>query len=149
MLDEKETKENLRNGFPADRKPYTDNYDYDADGDLEEGEDRDSSSVKDSQVVLEKGETDESGSGVSLGSQTPDAEGDESSDVVSASDVDSPFSDPVDTKPEAEATATHIGTVVVIDDVAFVTWVCFPLSCHRLSDPARQIPGAASLFVYE
>src|SRR5882757_798317 len=39
VLDEKKTKENLRAGFPSDRKPYTTDYDYEDDSDLEDDDD--------------------------------------------------------------------------------------------------------------
>jgi len=125
VLDQKETKESLRTGFPVDRKPYTAGYDYDADSDLEEDEDWDSSNVEDSQVSLGEGERDKSDSGTLVDCKNSDAKGNESSDVISISDVDSLFLDSVDPKAEAEAPVTptpaHIGTVVVIDDVALVT----------------------------
>ena len=99
VLDQKETKENLRARFPTDRKPYTDDYDYDADSDLEEDEDCDFCDFEDLKVAQEKGEGDKT-------------------------DVESLFSDPSETTAEAKIvspTSAHIGTVVVIEDVAFVT----------------------------
>ena len=63
MLDRRETKENLRAGFPIDKKHYSDDYDYDADSDLEEDEDLNSSGAEDSQVVPEgPGKSDQSDS---------------------------------------------------------------------------------------
>ena len=145
MLNQKETNQNLRTQFPVDRKPYTDDYDYDADSDLEEDEDWDSSDVE---VVPSK---DKSDSSTLVGSQSTDVKGDEV--IISVSDMDSLLSDSANTKIEVEAAAardpTHIGTVVVIDDVAFVTYVCFLLSYRRLPDLVQQIPGAASLLVHE
>ena len=123
MLDQKKTKENLRTGFPVDRKPYTVGYDYHADSDLEEDEDWDFSHVEGSQVVSGEGGRAKSDSGTLVDYKNSDAKGNESSDIISISDVDSLFLDSVDTKTEAEApiTPTHIGTVIVIDDVALVT----------------------------
>ena len=125
MLSRKETKENLRTGFPIDRRPYTDDYDYDADSDLEEDDDWDSSNTEDPQVAPENGKGDQSDPATLIGSKNPDAKDNESPDIISISDVDSLFSDPVDTKANAEAVATptsaHVGITVVIDDVAFVT----------------------------
>ena len=125
MLDQKEIKENLRTGFPVDRRPYTDDYDYDADSDLEEDDDWDSSDTEDPQVVPENGKVDQSDSATLIGSKNSDGKDNGSSDIISVSDVDSLFSDSVDTKAKAEATTTptpaHIGTTIVIDDVAFVT----------------------------
>ena len=153
VLDKKETKENLRTGFPVDRKPYTGDYDYDDDSDLEEDEDWDSSDIEDSQVIPEKGKTDQPDSATVVNSRDSDTKGNESPDIISVSDVDSLFSDSDDTKTRTEIpttpTSTHTGTVAVIEDVAFVTYVCFSFSYYRLSDLARQIPGAASLLVYE
>lgn len=124
MLDQKEITENLRTRFPADSKSYTGDYDYDADSDLEEDEDWDSSDVEDIQVPS-KGRSDKSDSATLIGSKTSDVKGNESPDVISVSDMDSLFSDSADTKAETEVTATsnptHTGTVVVIEDVAFVT----------------------------
>ena len=125
MLGRKENKENLRTQFPVDRKPYTDDYDYDADSDLEEDEDWDSSDIEDIQVDPSKGKSDKSDSATLAGSQNSDAKDSEYSDSFSISDMDSRFSDSVDMKAETEVAATpnptHIGTVVVIEDVAFVT----------------------------
>ena len=127
MLDQEGAKENLRVGFPVDRKPHTNDYDYDVDSDLEEDEDWDSSDTGDSKVVLDKAQDNQSDSVTLVGGKNSDAKDNESSDIISVSDVDSLFSDPVDTKTKAEVapapTPTHIGTVVVIDNVAFVTWV--------------------------
>ena len=122
---DKETKENLRTGFPVDRKPYTGDYDYDDDSDLEEDEDWDSPDVEDFQAVPENGKNDRSDSATVVDTRNSDAKGNESPDTISVSDVDSLFSYSDDTKARAEATVaptpTHIGTVVVIEDVAFVT----------------------------
>jgi hypothetical protein len=118
-LDQNLTKENLRTIFPVDRKPYTGDYDYDADSDLEEDEDRDSPGVE------SKENNDKSDSGILVGSQNSDTKSGEPSDAISASDVKSLFSVSADTKAESEVAIapapTHVGTVVVIDDVAFVT----------------------------
>ena len=128
MLDQKETKENLRTGFPVDRRPYTDDYDYDADSDLEEDDDWDSSDTEDSRVAPENGKVDQSDSAILVCNKNPATKNNESSDIISISDVDSLFSDSVDANVKAEAattpTSAHIGTTVVIDDVAFVTYVC-------------------------
>ena len=124
MLDQKETKENLRIRFPADKKSYTGDYDYDADSDLEEDDDCDFFDAKDSQVVPGKVKSDSSDSWAE-DIQDSDGKGNESSDIVSISDVDSLFSASSETKSEAKMVATqaptHVGTVVVIEDVAFVT----------------------------
>ena len=122
-LDRRETKENLRARFPADRKPYTSDYDYDADSDLEEDEDCDFYEFEDPKVVQEKGEGDKAGPSAE-DVQNSDGEGNVCSDVVSVSDMESLFSDPSETTVEANIvspTSVHVGTVAVIDDVAFVT----------------------------
>ena len=140
MLDQRESKENLRTDFPIDKKPYTDDYDYDDDSDLEEDEDWDPPDVEDSQAAPENGKSDHPNSATVVGSQSSDSKGKESPDIVSVSDMESLFSDSDDTKAEAEVptgptpTPAHVGTVVVIDDIAFVTWVYFLFSSNRISD---------------
>jgi hypothetical protein len=119
VLDQKETKQNLRTRFPADRKPCTGNYGYDADSDLEEDEDWDFSDNEDIQPVSEnlKGKRGgESDSGALVDTRNSDARG-----IISVSDVNSPSSASVETKAEAEAVAAHAGIVVILKDVAFVT----------------------------
>lgn len=125
MLGQKETKENLKIKFPADRKPYTCDYDYDADSDLEEDEDSDFLGFDEPQVVPDKVKNDK------FGSATEDMQNSDgmenTSDIISISDMDSLFSHSPETKAEAEMVATppptptHTGTVVVIEDFAFVT----------------------------
>lgn len=132
VLDKKETEENLRTGFPVDRKPYTGDYDYDDDSDLEEDEDWESSDIEDSQVMPEKGKTDQSDSATVVDSRDSDVKGNESPDIVSVSDMDSLISDSDDTRAQVEVPATpsptHVGTIVVIEDIAFVTYTCFSFS---------------------
>ena len=126
VLNQKETKESLRTKFPVDRKPYTGDYDYDCDSDLDEDEYCDFSDFEDSKVVSEKGKSDKTGSSTE-DIQNSDGKENPSSDVISISDMDSLFSDSSETTAEAEIVATptpapaHIGTVVVIEDVPFVT----------------------------
>ena len=119
MLDEGEAKENLRARFPADRKPYTSGYGYDDDSDLEEDDEEDAlddEPAGPSQVATEK-PSDNSDVGAIENS---------GSEIVSVSDLDSLFSELSDMKGGSETASTaHIGKVVVIEDVAFVTWVCF------------------------
>lgn len=127
LLDKKETKVNLRNKFPVDRKPYTTDYDYDADSDLDEDECWDlSESECTAQPVPEnpKGKSGESDSSTLVGSPL-DAKSRKSSDIISVSDVDSLLSDSAETKAEVKEVGTppiHVGTVVVVEDVAFVTF---------------------------
>ena len=120
MLDGRET-ENLRARFPTDRKPYTTRYDYEDDSDLEVDDDEDDDIVDDEpasppQAVTKKPR--DSSDIVVL--ENSDVKSNESSDIVSVSDLDSLFSGSSNTKGETETTS-HIGKVVVIEDVAFVT----------------------------
>ena len=124
MLDGRRTEENLRARFPTDRKPYTTRYDYEGDSDLEEGDDDDDDDILDDepasapQVVTMKPR--DNSDIVVL--ENSDVKSNESSEITSVSDLDSLFSGSSDTKGETETTSsTHIGKVVVIEDVAFVT----------------------------
>jgi len=122
VLDERRTKENLRDRFPTDRKPYTTCYDYEDDSDLGEDDDEDDilngEPASPPQVVTKKPR--DSSDTVVL--ENSDAKSNQSSDIVSVSDLDSLFSGSSDTKGETE-TSSHVGKVVVIEDVAFVTYV--------------------------
>ena len=123
MLDERETKENLRAGFPTDRMPYTNCYDYEDDSDFEDDDDDDIVDKESPQVVTKKPRDD---SDIAV-LENSDAKINDSSDIVSVSDFDSLFSDSSDTKGEPEtSTSAHVGKVVVIEDVAFVTYVGLP-----------------------
>ena len=139
VLDHRETKENLRAQFPVDKKYYTCDYGYDADSDLEEDEDWDSPNVEDVQVVTSKDTGDKSDSGTLV--ETSDAKNNESSDIISVSDVDSMFSDSAHSRAGTEVTIisnpAHIGTVVVVEDAAFVTCVCPLLSNSGLANIVR------------
>jgi len=122
VLDERRTKENLRARFPTDRKPHTTRYDYEDDSDLEEDDDEDDilddEPASPRQVVTKKPR--DSSDIVVL--ENSDAKSNESPDIISVSDIDSLFSGSSDTKGETEtASSAHIGKVVVIEDVAFVT----------------------------
>ena len=125
MLKERKTKENLRSRFPVNRKPYTIDYDYEDDSDLEGGEEDipDDELIVTPQVAMEK-LTDDSESVVV---EKPDSKGgNESSDIISISDLDSLSSEPPDEKGVMKPiSSAHTGTVVVIEDVAFITWVTF------------------------
>ena len=127
VLDERGAKESLRAGFPTDRRPYTSNYDYEDDSDLEDDNDDDDDGDGDDildyepasapQVVTEKPRANDV---VFL--EKPTAKSSESSDTVSVSDIESLFSESSETKDEPEpASSAHIGKVVVIEDVAFIT----------------------------
>jgi hypothetical protein len=123
VLDARETKENLRVRFPTDRKPYTDDYNYEDDSDLEEGDESDDEDdiLDDEPALHVAAERPRKDSDVDT-VETPDAKSNESLDIVSVSDLDSLFSEPSDTKGEAgTASSAHVGNVVVIGDVAFVT----------------------------
>jgi len=126
VLAERGAKENLRARFPAYRKPHTSHYDYEDDSDLEEDYDDDDISDDEPasvpQVVTEKSRGNDA---VVL--ERSDTKSSEPSDILSVSDLDSVFSESSDTKGETETTSSaHVGKVVVIEDVAFVTWVRSP-----------------------
>ena len=121
MLAERAAKENLRARFPANRKPYTSHYEYEDDSDLEEDYDDDDISDDEPasvpQVVTEKPRDNDT---VVL--EKSDAKSSEPSDILSVSDLDSVFSELSDAKGETESTSSaHVGKIVVIEDVAFVT----------------------------
>jgi len=119
-LNEGRTEENLRARFPTNRRPYTTRYDYEDDSDLEVEEDDDDilddEPASPRQVVTKKPR--DSSDIVVL--ENSDAKSNESPDIISVSDIDSLFSGSSNTKGETE-TASHVGKVVVIEDVAFVT----------------------------
>ena len=122
VLDARETEEDLRVRFPTDRRPYTNDYDYADDSDLEEDDESDDEDdIPDDEpappVAAERPRNNSDI--VTVG--TSDARSNESLDIVSVSDLDSLFSEPPDTKGEAGATSAHVGKVIVIEDVAFVT----------------------------
>jgi len=147
VLGERETKENLRAKFPADRKPYASDYDYEDDSDLEEDDEEDildDEPVGAPQITTEEpGNTDDDI--VAVGNS--DANTSESSDIISVSDLDSLFSGSLDAGGEAGTTpSANIGKVVIIEDVAFVTSVCFlpfdayaELTCNRFQALLRYL----------
>ena len=121
VLNEREAKEDLRARFPTDRRPYTTHYDYENDSDLEEDSDdediSDDEPTSDPQVVTRKLRNNDI---VVL--ERSDAKSNESSDILSLSDLDSVLSGSSGTEDETgTASSTHVGGVVVIEDVAFVT----------------------------
>ena len=125
VLDERGNKENLRSRFPSDRKPYSTRYDYEEDSDLEDddGDDGDNDILDDEPTgdpqVMSKKPRNNSDIVVL---EHLDTKINDPSDIVSVSDLDSLFSESSDTKGETTiAASAHIGKVVVIDDVAFVT----------------------------
>ena len=149
MLDERRTKENLRARFPADRKAYTTRYDYEDDSDLEEDDGDDDDDILDDesagvpQAVTEKPRN--SSDIVAL--ENSGAKSNESSDIISVSDLDSLLSESSDVKAETETTCSaHVGKVVVIEDVAFVTYVglpsiyaCTKITCNRFQAMLRYL----------
>ena len=118
MLDERETKENLRVRFPTDRKPYTNHYEYEDDSDLEEDDEDiidDEPAPSASQIVAE---TPGDNTDI-VNIESSDAKGSEHSDTTSISDLGSLVSGSSDLKDDPRT--AHIGKVAVIEDVAFVT----------------------------
>ena len=125
--------ENLRVRFPTDRKPYTCEYDYDGDSDLgddsDKEEDFDEPVVSEPQAVTEKSPDDSDLAFI----ESSGAKSCESSDIVSVSDLGSVFSDSSDRKTETNPdSSAHVGKVIVIEDVAFVTYVALQ-SFRRIS----------------
>jgi hypothetical protein len=96
--------------------PYTTNYDYEDDSDLEEGYYEDFSD-EDPVVAPRERLGNNPPKFVSIENSDPKTNG--SSDIISVSDLDSLFSEPVDMKDGTEF--AHLGKIVVIEDVAFVT----------------------------
>jgi len=147
VLDERGTEENLRARFPADRKPYTTRYDYEDDSDLEVDADDDDTSDDEpasaSQVVTKKSRK---GSDIVV-LENSDAKSNESSNIISISDLDSLLSESSDGKGETETTSSaHVGKVVFIEDVAFVTYVHLPspyartkYTCNRFQAVLRYL----------
>ena len=131
MLDGRGTKENLRARFPTDRKSYTGHYDYEEDSDLEEDDEDDDDEIPDDEptdaprVATEKPRNDPD----VVVTESSDAKSSGPSDVVSISDLDSLFSESSDPKGEiGTAPSAHVGKVVVIEDIAFVTYAAFLVS---------------------
>ena len=119
VLDECKSKENLRSRFPGNGKHYTDSYDYGDDSDLEDDDEEDVSD--DEPEISPRVATEKPGNHSPEPPATDDsnAKKNEPSDAISISDLDSLFSESPDTKHETEP--AHVGKVVVIEDVAFVT----------------------------
>ena len=148
MLDETGTKENLRVRFPTDRKPYTTRYDYEDDSDLEEDDDDDEEILDDEPAGIPQAVTEKLRDNDVIVLEKSDVKSNEHSDIISVSDIDSLFSDSSDTKGEAEtASSAHVGKVVVIEDVAFVTYVRPPspyacttkITCTRFQAMLRYL----------
>lgn len=120
VLEDKKIEENLRARFPIDRKPYTNDYGYDDDSDLEEGDDDD---ISDDELAVPPQATKKSGIDSDLATvEKSDSENNECPDIISVSDIDSLFSESPDTKDEAKpVSSAHVGKVFIIEDVAFVT----------------------------
>jgi len=124
VFDGRETRENLRARFPVDLKPYTNDYDYEDDSDLEDDDEGvlDGAEPEDAPLVV----AEKPGNSPDVGN--PDAKStDERSDpdVISVSDIDSLFSESSDIKgagsEPGSSSFAHVGRVIVIRDVAFVT----------------------------
>jgi len=121
VLDERGAEEDLRVRFPTERKPHTNHYDYEDDSDLEEDYD-DDNIPDDEPTSVPQAVTEELGNSDAPIHEKSDAKSSESSDILSILDLDSVFSESSDTKGETEmVSSAHVGRVVVIEDVAFVT----------------------------
>ena len=122
VLDERKSKENLRARFPADMKPYTSNYEYEDDSDLEVDDDDSESDSEDEPAIVPQIAMEKPANDANVIVENSDAKSNDYSDIISVSDVDSLFSEPLDTRGETgTASPAHVGKVVVIEDVAFVT----------------------------
>jgi len=148
VLDERRTKENLRARFPTDRRPYTTHYDYEDDSDLEEDDDDKDDILDDESAGVPQAVTEKSrDSSDIVVLENSDVKGNESPDIISVSDLDSLFSESSDTKAETETTSSaHVGKVVVIEDVAFVTYVGLlspyartKINCNRFQAMLRYL----------
>ena len=149
MLDERGAKENLRARFPTDRKPYTTRYEYEDDSDLEEDDDDDGGDyiLDDEPTAVPQAVTEKPRDNDVVVLEKSDAKSNESSDIISVSDLDSLFSDSSHTKGETEtASSAHVGKVFVIEDVAFVTYVgflsshvCTKTACNRFQAMLRYL----------
>jgi len=122
VLDERGTKENLRTRFPTGRRPYyTNRYDYEDDSDLEVGDDEDvldNEPTGTPQVAMEKPGNNSDVVVI----ENADTKNNESPEIISVSDLDSLLSESSDTGGDTGTTSSvHVGKVVVIEDVAFVT----------------------------
>ena len=135
MLDERKVEENLRVRFPIERELYTSGYEYEDDSDLEEDDDDDDASDSDDEPTLASqiagGKPGNYPEHVTTENSNTIGDSSQGSDIISVSEFYSVFSDSSDTKLETNpAPSAHIGKVVVIEDVAFVTSVTFPSLRH-------------------
>jgi len=149
VLGESGNKENLRSRFPADRKPYWTRYDYDDDSDLEDEDDDGGDDILDDKPAgdpqVMSGKPRNSSDIVVL--ESSDTKINDPSDIVSVSDLDSLFSESSDTKGETRtASSAHVGKVVVIEDVAFITYAgppsshaCAKVTCNRFQAMLRYL----------
>ena len=103
-------------------------YDYDEDSDLEEDDDDEISEDEPTDAPQVATEKPRSNSDVVV-IESSDAKSSGPSDIISVSDLDSLFSESSDPKGEmGTAPSAHVGKVVIIEDVAFVTYVGFVIS---------------------
>ena len=126
MLDERETEENLRDRFPKDSKPYTREYLYDDDSDLEDDDEEEISD--DEPMSPPQVATEEPGNNSELTViENPDGKNSKPSDIISISDLGSVFSYSPDAGKNAANSdpSAHVGKAIIIEDVAFVTCVTF------------------------
>ena len=124
MLDERKIKEDLRVRFHLCREPHTSGYDYEDDSDLED-DDEDTSDTDDGPTVAPRVAGEKAGNySEQVTIENSNTKGDDSqgSDIISVSDFDSLCSESSNTNFDTNpAPSAHVGKVVVIEDVAFVT----------------------------
>jgi hypothetical protein len=125
VLDGRKIKENLRVRFPIEREPHANGYDYEDDSDLEDDDDDDASDFDDEPTAVSQVAGGKSGNyseHVTSENSTTKGDGSQDPDIMSVSEFDSVFSESSDTNFETNpAHSAHVGKVVVIEDVAFVT----------------------------
>lgn len=119
----------MRVGFPADRKSYTGHYDYEEDSDLEEDDDDEILEDEPTEIAMEKPRNNSD----VIVIESSDAKSSGPSGIISVSDPGLLFSEPSDPKGETGTSSfAHVGKVVVIEDVVFITYVGFLHSLYML-----------------
>ena len=113
-----------------EKEPYTSGYEYEDDSDLEDDDDgakdSDDEPTSASQIAASGGKTGNYPKHVTIENSGSKGDSSQGSDTISVSEFDSVFSESSDTNFETNpAPSAHVGKVVVIKDVAFVTSVTF------------------------
>jgi hypothetical protein len=134
VLDERKTKDNLRVRYPIEREPYVSGYEYEDDSDLEDDDDATSDSDDEPTAAshIAGGKSGVYSGRVVVENSNTNGDSSQVSDIISVSEFDSVlFSESSNTNLETNsAPSAHVGKVVVIEDVAFITSVTFPSLRH-------------------